>query len=374
MARGEPTIANYDDKNAEEVVQRLRTLSQADLAKLEAYERQGQARSTVLEAIASLRGAEPWSGYDDMEVDEISAALRDRDGDVADRVLDYERRHKRRATVIEQAERVTKSARPAARTRSSTKSAPRSGGRKNGAAARGSSRKAQASRGQASRSSAKSAPRSSGRKNGASAGGSRRAAAGSSGKGQASRSSGRSASRPSAKRSSSERGRSSAQSARRSGPSSRGASKSRTRSRGGQSAPARVRQTAAGAVQSARGGAEKVVKGTGRAVGGAATQSRKVVGTAASKAKGPAMVTGAAAAAVGGALVLGSKALPGHTALGKRLPGRRSRLSQARRTVKKARKQILDAGDRVGAVGQQLSDANDVLHRIASDAGDRATP
>ena len=81
MAPTQPTIANYDDKTADQVTQRLRTLSQADLAKLEAYERDGQARSTVLDAITSLREREPWSGYDDMEVEEVNAALREGDGE-----------------------------------------------------------------------------------------------------------------------------------------------------------------------------------------------------------------------------------------------------------------------------------------------------
>jgi hypothetical protein len=40
----------------------LRKLSQADLAKLETYERKGQGRATVLARIAALRGEAPWSG------------------------------------------------------------------------------------------------------------------------------------------------------------------------------------------------------------------------------------------------------------------------------------------------------------------------
>jgi len=83
MAPPKPTIADYDDQSADDVIQRLRRLSQTDLAKLEDSERQGQARRTVLEAIASLRGPEPWPRYDDMEVEEIHAALRERDGDAA---------------------------------------------------------------------------------------------------------------------------------------------------------------------------------------------------------------------------------------------------------------------------------------------------
>jgi len=108
-----------------------------------------------------------------------------------------------------------------------------------------------------------------------------------------------------------------------------------------QSPPARVKQTVSGTLDTAGGRAEKIAKGTGRAVGGAATDGRKVVSTALSKAKGPSLVTGAVAAALGGGLLLGSKARPKRKVLGIPLPGRRSRLSQAAHTARKARKQIL---------------------------------
>ena len=105
MARTESTIANYDARTVDEITQRLRKLSQADLAKLETYERQGQSRSTVLERIASLRGETPWPGYDEMEVEEVNDALKQRNGDVASRVVDYERQHKGRTSVIDFAKR-----------------------------------------------------------------------------------------------------------------------------------------------------------------------------------------------------------------------------------------------------------------------------
>ena len=57
--RAEPTIPNYDAQTADEVTRRLRKLSQAELAKLESYERQGQSRTTVLARIAALRGEAP---------------------------------------------------------------------------------------------------------------------------------------------------------------------------------------------------------------------------------------------------------------------------------------------------------------------------
>jgi hypothetical protein len=42
----------------------------------------------VLDAITSLCEREPWSGHDDMEVEEVNAALRERDADAAGRVLE----------------------------------------------------------------------------------------------------------------------------------------------------------------------------------------------------------------------------------------------------------------------------------------------
>jgi len=98
-------IAGYDSLTAEEIVTRLRELSQVDLAKVEVYERKTDDRSTVLERIDSLRGDEPWPGYDDMTAEEIVERLRDGDDELAARVRDYERAHKDRATVLRAAQR-----------------------------------------------------------------------------------------------------------------------------------------------------------------------------------------------------------------------------------------------------------------------------
>jgi hypothetical protein len=97
---------------------------------------------------------------------------------------------------------------------------------------------------------------------------------------------------------------------------------------------------------------EKAAKGAGRAVGAAAKNSRDtvgtaaqdtghVVGTAAKKAKGPALTAGAVAVALGGGMVLGSKLLPERTILGIPIPGRRSRLSKAAKSISQARNGIL---------------------------------
>jgi hypothetical protein len=55
MAPAQPAIANYDDQAGDQVTQRLRTLSQADLAKLEAYER--VAKPAAQCSTRSLRSA-----------------------------------------------------------------------------------------------------------------------------------------------------------------------------------------------------------------------------------------------------------------------------------------------------------------------------
>lgn len=100
-------IANYDGLTAEEIVERLPGLSQIDLAKIDAYERRHDNRTTVLSRVASLRGEEPWPGYDELSVEEIRAALARADGDdqLATHVRSYERSHKDRAGVLAAVER-----------------------------------------------------------------------------------------------------------------------------------------------------------------------------------------------------------------------------------------------------------------------------
>jgi ferritin-like metal-binding protein YciE len=97
-------IPNYDSLSANEVQGKLAVLSQVDLAKIDAYERKNQDRSTVTERIDSLRGDEPWAGYDELSVDEVLAALADGDQQRTKDVRAYERRHKARAGVLQAAE------------------------------------------------------------------------------------------------------------------------------------------------------------------------------------------------------------------------------------------------------------------------------
>lgn len=117
VARGEGTvkgaaasesdlaIPSYDSLSADEVQDKLAQLSQIDLAKVKAYERKNQNRSTVTSRIDSLQGDEPWPGYDELSVDEVRTALSEGDEEQVKAVRAYERKHKARAGVIQATER-----------------------------------------------------------------------------------------------------------------------------------------------------------------------------------------------------------------------------------------------------------------------------
>ena len=104
-SEGDLAIARYDALNADEITSKLASLSQIDLAKVQAYETKNQNRSTILERISSLQGDEPWAGYDELSVAEIRAVLGEGDEERAKQVRSYERAHKNRAGVLEAAER-----------------------------------------------------------------------------------------------------------------------------------------------------------------------------------------------------------------------------------------------------------------------------
>jgi hypothetical protein len=344
MPRTTPAIANYDTQSADEVTRRLRKLSQAELTKLESYERQGQGRATVLARIAALRGETPWSGYDDMEADEVNDALKKRDGDTARAVLDYERQHKARTTIIEFAERKRDEAAGSAATTSQRNGAGKS---EPGSASKSKRSSASSRRGSRNKSTARSS--------GAKARGSSRqgSSSGRSTKAAPSRTRARTASRPSAASSSSPRSGKGRQA------SSRSKSRSSGASRSGSSSGARPSRSAGRAVGAA-------AKNSREMIGTAARDTGHAVGTAAKKAKGPAVTAGAAAVALGGGVMLGSKLLRKRTILGIPMPGRRSRLSQAAKSISKARNGLLEAGNRADAIGKQVSAVNDEIQRIAS--------
>jgi ferritin-like metal-binding protein YciE len=104
-SEGDLAIARYDTLTAEEIIAKLADLSQIDLAKIDAYERRHQDRSTILGRIDSLRGDEPWPGYDELTAAEVQAVLSEGDDARAQQVRAYERAHKNRAGVLQAAER-----------------------------------------------------------------------------------------------------------------------------------------------------------------------------------------------------------------------------------------------------------------------------
>ena len=104
-SEGDLAIARYDKLTAEEIIGRLADLSQIDLAKIDAYERRNQDRSTILARIDTLRGDEPWPGYDELTAAEVQAVLSEGDDERAQQVRAYERSHKNRAGVLQAAER-----------------------------------------------------------------------------------------------------------------------------------------------------------------------------------------------------------------------------------------------------------------------------
>ena len=98
-------IARYGKLNADEIAAKLTELSQVDLAKVDAFERKNDNRTTVLDRIATLRGNEPWPGYDEQTAAEIQTALSAADEKRAKEVRSYERAHKARASVLQATER-----------------------------------------------------------------------------------------------------------------------------------------------------------------------------------------------------------------------------------------------------------------------------
>ncbi len=100
-------IGGYDDLTGDEVIARLGALSQIDLAKVDAYERKNHNRTTVLSRITSLRGNEPWPGYDELTAAEVNALLGNADEQRVKDVRGYERTHKNRAGVIKATQRQT---------------------------------------------------------------------------------------------------------------------------------------------------------------------------------------------------------------------------------------------------------------------------
>ena len=97
-------ITGFSQLSTDQIRQRLRTLSQADLTVIEVYEREHAQRKDVLEAVKQLRVAEPWAHYDAMDPSEITARLQNAPSGEARQVRQYEQRHMQRQEIISAAE------------------------------------------------------------------------------------------------------------------------------------------------------------------------------------------------------------------------------------------------------------------------------
>ena len=98
-------ISGYNSLSANDILEKLPELSQVDLAKVDAYERKNENRSTITSRIDSLQGDEPWPGYDELRVDEVRAVLSEGDEQRVKNARAYERKHKARAGVIQAIDR-----------------------------------------------------------------------------------------------------------------------------------------------------------------------------------------------------------------------------------------------------------------------------
>ncbi|MFF7144550.1 hypothetical protein [Streptomyces nodosus] len=99
-------VPDFSQLDVTEIEQRLRSLSQTELMVIDGYERAHAGRPGVLSAAKRLRETEPWAGYDVMDPERIKTHLHDVPDSQVRQVLEYERRHRQRGTVIKAAEGV----------------------------------------------------------------------------------------------------------------------------------------------------------------------------------------------------------------------------------------------------------------------------
>jgi hypothetical protein len=102
---GQP-IAGYDRLKEKEVVDKLRDLSQVELATVEAYERSHRERPAVLDKLRYMRSSEPLEGYDTLDAEGVARELDGADAQRVKAVRDYERKFQRRQQVLDETARV----------------------------------------------------------------------------------------------------------------------------------------------------------------------------------------------------------------------------------------------------------------------------
>jgi hypothetical protein len=103
---GAVPISGYDQLDVKQVSERLSQLSQVELAGVETYERAHGNRPAVLEKLRYMQGSEPVPGYDALTTEQISEALAGADAGTVRAVRDYERKFRGRRSVLDEAARV----------------------------------------------------------------------------------------------------------------------------------------------------------------------------------------------------------------------------------------------------------------------------
>ena len=102
----EVPFAGYDGLDDRRVIDGLAEHSQIELEAVESYERTHQNREPVLDKLRWMRGREPLSGYDALDVEEIVAVLGDADLATIKKVRAYERKFANRPAVLDEVVRV----------------------------------------------------------------------------------------------------------------------------------------------------------------------------------------------------------------------------------------------------------------------------
>jgi hypothetical protein len=96
-----PPIAGYDKLGERDLIRELRQHSQADLDRIDGYERAHRAREPVLDKLRYLRGPQPLSGYDDMDVAAVLAELPEAGLPTLNAVRSYETKFRHRPEVLD---------------------------------------------------------------------------------------------------------------------------------------------------------------------------------------------------------------------------------------------------------------------------------
>ena len=99
---GQAPFEGYEGLDDRAVMDKLSEHSQAELGRVEDYERAHKDRKTVLDKLRYMRGREPLPGYDELTTEEVLAVLADADRATIKRIRGYERKFANRPKVLDE--------------------------------------------------------------------------------------------------------------------------------------------------------------------------------------------------------------------------------------------------------------------------------